>query len=86
MGTSQLRIPHNPKNEGNLTHHGYHTNKSARARHRALAAAIKQYGAGKVWHELDALSKRQENQDPRVSETARADRNWVSRHYNWHLK
>jgi len=70
---------------GKLKKYGYSTDKNARARRRALAKAVKAYGATSVFRMLNAQVVLRKS--ARTGERARdkrifkADRDWVKRRY-----
>jgi len=68
--------------EGDLSKFGYeHVAKmSAKDRHTALAAAIREYGWLTVFRKLNALSVLTRNTAPDSSAIFLRDRNWVRRH------
>jgi len=66
---------------GALSKYGYSTSKSAEARHRALAKAIRVYGARKVWRMLHAQVVLRKRIQRRVRKIFEADRDWVKRRY-----
>jgi len=70
-----------PLRKGSLSRHGYGTSKSASARHRALAKAVKAEGALAVFRKLNAVMVLNKNTNPSVSAKFKADRNWVKRTY-----
>jgi hypothetical protein len=69
--------------EGDLFKFGYeHVVKmSAKDRHTALAAAIREYGWLTVFRKLNALSVLTRNTAPDSSAIFLRDRNWVRRHH-----
>jgi len=66
---------------GALSKYGYSTSKTAEARHRALAKAVKAYGAKKVWHMLHAQVILRKRIQRRVRKIFERDRDWVKRRY-----
>jgi len=66
---------------GKLKKFGYSTDKSEEARHRALAKAVKAYGAGKVWRMLHAQVIFRKNTRDRAYRIFKADRDWVAKTY-----
>jgi hypothetical protein len=69
------------KEKGALTKHGYSTKKSIDARRRALAKAIREYGALSVFKKLNAQYVFRKRYDPRTASVFAADRDWVRDQY-----
>jgi len=70
-----------PIKKGKLSKFGYSTSKSERARHRALAKAVKKYGPLRVFRMLNAqviLRKRTQKKQRKIFEK---DRDWVKQTY-----
>lgn len=57
--------------------HGYSVKKSEAARHRALALAIKEFGALSVYRKLNAQYVFRKNYDPKNAARFKADAEWV---------
>ena len=65
------------KEKGALRRHGYSVKKSEEARHRALAKAIKEYGALSVYRKLNAQYVFRKRYDPRTAAIFKSDAEWV---------
>jgi hypothetical protein len=65
------------KEKGALTKHGYSVKKSEAARHRALASAIREFGALDVYRKLNAQYVFRKNYDPGNAARFKADAEWV---------
>jgi hypothetical protein len=63
--------------EGNL--HGWHADQAPSTREDHIRESIAADGYLVTWRRLDQLSKVMKRTNPTVSQTARRDRNWVSR-------
>jgi len=70
-----------PIKKGKLTRYGYSTKKSAAARHRALAKAVRAYGATRVWRMLHAQVILRKRTQPRARQIFERDRDWVKQRY-----
>ena len=68
-----------PLRKGELAKHGYSFRKSDSERHAALKRAIEDYGAGGVYHKLDAVTKLFKRTKPSISRRFQEDREWVHR-------
>jgi len=66
---------------GELTKHGYSVHKSAKARHAALAKAVREDGASKIWHRLHAQVIYRKRVQPKIRKIFEADRDWVAKKY-----
>ena len=67
---------------GKLKKFGYSTSKSTQARHKALAKAVKAYGADKVWHMLHAqviLRLHQKGKAAKTRKIFEQDRDWITK-------
>jgi hypothetical protein len=69
------------KEKGALRKHGYSVKKSEAARRRALASAIKEYGALSVFKKLNAQYVFRKRYDPETARIFEADRDWVRDQY-----
>jgi len=72
--------------EEELRKHGYSVDKPARARRRALAKAVREDGAAKVWRRLHAQvifrkGAPKGSKEARDRERFRKDRDWVKERY-----
>ena len=65
------------KEKGALTKHGYSVKKSEAVRRRALASAIKEFGALSVYRKLNAQYVLRKNYDPKTAAKFKADAEWV---------
>jgi len=65
--------------EGELTKHGYSTDKPAKERHEALRKAVREDGAEVVWHRLHAQVILRKRIQPKQREIFRQDRDWVKK-------
>jgi hypothetical protein len=70
-----------PLRKGELTKHGYSTQKSSGSRHAALRKAVKEFGALGVYRKLNAVAKLGVRSAKTPSKTFKADRNWVRNTY-----
>lgn len=59
---------------------GWHHTQETETRHRHLEEAAHEHGWGTVSRELNVLAIAEKNRDPAVSEVARRDQQWASRH------
>jgi hypothetical protein len=69
------------KGKGALRKHGYSVKKSEVARRRALASAIKEYGALSVYRKLNAQYVFRRNYDPKNAAKFKADAEWVKERF-----
>jgi len=67
--------------QGELIKHGYRMSASERARHRALAEAVREDGGLTVYRRLNLLELWNQNDDPKLARIARADKEWVKKTY-----
>lgn len=77
---SKVRIPIHFS--GVLGKYGYSDikHKSTRARHSALAKAVKSLGPTDVIRRLNAIATLQKNTQPSLSRKMRSDQRWISKH------
>ena len=66
---------------GALTKYGYATNKSARSRHRALARAVKRYGALSVFRMLNAQYVYRKRTQKSIGKIFKRDRDWIRKNH-----
>lgn len=69
------------KEKGALRKHGYSVKKGEAARHRALASAIREYGALSVYRKLNAQYVFRKNYDPENAARFKADMEWVKENF-----
>lgn len=69
--------------EGDLSSFGYSANKTSRARHVALNAAIKKFGPLSVYRKLNAVAVYTKRTSPRKSKTFLEDRSYVGKKYGY---
>ena len=67
--------------KGKLVKYGYSTKKPASARRRALAKAVKAYGAATVWRMLHAQVILRKRTQKKVRRKFEVDRDWVAKKY-----
>ena len=75
-----VKIPIQRK--GALIKHGYSTDKSDVARHRALSKAADEYGAKDVWHMLQAQIMFRKRKQPKQRSIFEEDREWLEQTFN----
>ena len=76
---SPVRI--GPLNKGTLSQFGYATHKNELSRHRALAQAVRKYGALAISRKLNAVAVLTKNTSPKSSTIFKKDRKWVAEKY-----
>ncbi|MEM2512731.1 MAG: hypothetical protein QXU81_00200 [Candidatus Bathyarchaeia archaeon] len=79
-GKSDKVIP--IKKKGALVKYDYRVHKSEEARRRALAEAVKEYGALSVYRKLMAQAIFRKRYAPDVAERFRSDAEWVKSRYS----
>lgn len=66
---------------GSLSKYGYSMSKTAVARRRALAKAVKVYGYGTVMRKVNALYVFNKKKHPGIAKKATGDKKWLREKY-----